>query len=466
MNTTVEAPAGDLWEGEPVAANRRPANPHPAARSNVEAERAVLGAMMISRDAIVDAETHLTAEAFYHPANGTVFSAIVTLASLDRPTDPIAVAEYLTATGDLGRIGGAPYLHDLLASAPIAAQAAYHAGIVAGLYRLRQLSMAVGRANQLVGAAGYEDADQVAEKIIDLVVGDTGSSTDGPKPWAELIPTFVRHLEDNGKPPEETSRALIPTGWVDLDRLLDGGFTDGQLVVIAGRPGSGKSIAGVNIAQRAAFGRGMPVGVISLEMSASEIGMRMCSSDVRIPLTKLKAGQLDDADWSRVMSWTADTADAPLRIDEGPNLTVADIRARARRMKQRHGIEMLLVDYLQLVTPGRAESRQNAVADMSRGFKLLAKELGIPVLLIAQLNRGPEQRTDKRPQLSDLRESGSIEQDADVVIFVHRDDYYDSESPRAGEADLIVAKHRNGPTDTITVAAQLHLARFVDMAVI
>ncbi|MEV4117376.1 replicative DNA helicase [Micromonospora sp. NPDC049645] len=226
------------------------------------------------------------------------------------------------------------------------------------------------------------------------------------------------------------------------------------------------STASMDFARNAAIRANQAAAIFSLEMSKVEIVMRLLSAEARVPLHVLRSGQLSDDDWTKLARCMGEISEAPLFVDDTPSMNLMEIRAKARRLKQRHDLKMIVVDYLQLMTsPKRTESRQQEVADLSRGLKLLAKEVECPVIAVSQLNRGPEQRTDKRPQLSDLRESGSIEQDADVVILLHRDDYYDKESPRAGEADFIVAKHRNGPTDTVTVAAQLHLSRFVDMAI-
>lgn len=226
------------------------------------------------------------------------------------------------------------------------------------------------------------------------------------------------------------------------------------------------STASMDFARNAAVRNNLASAIFSLEMSKVEIVMRLLSAEARVPLNVLRSGQLSDDDWTKLARRMGEISEAPIFVDDTPNMNLMEIRAKARRLKQRHDLKLIVVDYLQLMTsPKRTESRQQEVADLSRGLKLLAKEVECPVIAVSQLNRGPEQRTDKRPQLSDLRESGSIEQDADVVILLHRDDYYDKESPRAGEADFIVAKHRNGPTDTITVAAQLHLSRFVDMAI-
>jgi replicative DNA helicase len=226
------------------------------------------------------------------------------------------------------------------------------------------------------------------------------------------------------------------------------------------------STASMDFARNAAIRHNCASAIFSLEMSKVEIVMRLLSAESRVPLHVLRSGQLSDDDWTKLARRMGEISEAPLFVDDTPNMNLMEIRAKARRLKQRHDLKMIVVDYLQLMSsPKRTESRQQEVAELSRGLKLLAKEVECPVIAVSQLNRGPEQRTDKRPQLSDLRESGSIEQDADVVILLHRDDYYDKESPRAGEADFIIAKHRNGPTDTITVAAQLHLSRFVDMAI-
>jgi len=257
----------------------------------------------------------------------------------------------------------------------------------------------------------------------------------------------------------------VPTGFSDLDRLLNG-LHPGQLIIVAGRPGLGKSTVSMDFARNAAIRSNCASAIFSLEMSKIEMVMRLLSAEARVPLHVLRSGQLTDDDWSKLARRMGEISEAPIFVDDTPSMNLMEIRAKARRLKQRHNLKLLVVDYLQLMTsPKRTESRQQEVADLSRGLKLLAKEIECPVIAVSQLNRGPEQRTDKRPQLSDLRESGSIEQDADVVILLHRDDYYDKESPRAGEADFIVAKHRNGPTDTVTVAAQLHLSRFVDMAI-
>jgi replicative DNA helicase len=256
----------------------------------------------------------------------------------------------------------------------------------------------------------------------------------------------------------------IPTGFVDMDRLTNG-LHPGQMIVIAARPAVGKSTFGLDIARAAAIHAHMATVIFSLEMGKNEITMRLLSAEARIPLQNMRKGTMREEDWTRLARTMGEVSEAPLFIDDSPNMSLMEIRAKCRRLKQKHDLKLVIVDYLQLMSSGkRVESRQQEVSEFSRALKLLAKELEVPVIALSQLNRGPEQRTDKKPQMSDLRESGSIEQDADMVILLHREDMYEKESPRAGEADFIVAKHRNGPTDTITVAFQGHYSRFVDMA--
>jgi replicative DNA helicase len=258
--------------------------------------------------------------------------------------------------------------------------------------------------------------------------------------------------------------AGVPTGFADLDNLTNG-LHPGQMIIVAARPGIGKSTLALDIARHAAVKHRKTAVIFSLEMSKTEITMRLLSAEAGIRLSQMRSGSMSEQDWEKIVRRMTEISDAPLFIDDSPNMTMMEIRAKARRLKQRNDLKLIVVDYLQLMTSGkRVESRQQEVSEFSRQMKLLAKELEVPVIAISQLNRGPEQRTDKRPMLSDLRESGSLEQDADMVILVHRPDASEADDPRAGEADLIVAKHRNGPTATVAVAHQLHYSRFADLA--
>jgi replicative DNA helicase len=253
------------------------------------------------------------------------------------------------------------------------------------------------------------------------------------------------------------------TGFKELDTLTHG-LHPGNMIVLAARPAVGKSTLGLDIARHASIHEGKTSVIFSLEMSRSEITMRMLSAEAKVMLGNIRSGVLNDDEWGRLAKRMGEISNAPLFIDDSPNMSMMEIRAKARRLKQRNDLQLIVIDYLQLMSSGKkVESRQQEVSEFSRSLKLLAKELGVPVIAISQLNRGPEQRADKKPMLSDLRESGSIEQDADLVILLHREDSYDPNN-RQGEADLIIAKHRNGPTRTIPVAAQLHFARFTNIA--
>jgi replicative DNA helicase len=434
---------------------------------DVAAEQCVLGGMLLSKDAIADVVEILRSSDFYRPAHATIFDAILDLYGRGEPADAVTTAAALANSGELGRVGGAGYLHTLISSVPTAANAAYYARIVSERAVLRRLVEAGTRIVQLgYGSAAGQGRD--VDEIVDLaqqVVYDVTERRISEEfaILADLLQPTVDEIEAAGA--QGGVMTGVPTGFEDLDRLLNG-LHPGQLIVVAGRPGLGKSTASMDFARCAAVRHNLTSAIFSLEMSKVEIVMRLLAAEARVPLHVLRSGKLSDDDWTRVARRMGEISEAPLFVDDTPNMTLMEIRAKARRLRQRHELKLVIVDYLQLMSsPKRVESRQQEVAELSRGLKLLAKEIECPVVAVSQLNRGPEQRTDKRPQLSDLRESGSIEQDADVVILLHRDDYYDKESPRAGEADFIVAKHRNGPTDTVTVAAQLHFSRFVDMAV-
>ncbi|WP_163512612.1 replicative DNA helicase [Fodinicola acaciae] len=433
---------------------------------DIAAEQSVLGGMLLSKDAIADVVEILRDSDFYRPAHAIIFEAILDLYGRGEPADPITVSAALTESGELPRVGGVGYLHTLIASVPTAANAGYYARIVAERAVLRRLIEAGTRIAQL-GYSGTVGSGRDVDDVVDLAqqavyeVTERRTSEDYTI-LEELLQPAMDEIEAIGAHGDVMSG--VPTGFVDLDRLTNG-FHAGQLIIVAGRPGLGKSTAGLDWVRSCSVRNHLTSVIFSLEMSKIEIVMRLLSAEARVPLHALRSGQLSEDDWTKLARQMGDISEAPLYIDDSPNMTLMEIRAKARRLKQRHDLRFILVDYLQLMSsPKRVESRQQEVSELSRGLKLMAKELEVPVVAVSQLNRGPEQRTDKRPQLSDLRESGSIEQDADMVILLHRDDYYEKESPRAGEADFIVAKHRNGPTDTITVAFQGHFSRFVDMS--
>ncbi|WP_246094891.1 replicative DNA helicase [Streptomyces roseicoloratus] len=429
---------------------------------DLDAERCVLGGMLLSADAIGDVVGLITARDFYRPAHATVFTAILALYGRGEPADPITVGAELTRCGEITRIGGASYLHVLVQAVPTAANAAYYAEIVADRAQLRRICEAGTRITQLAYGAEGEAAEIADAAQAALFEAVDVRREDEPKAPADTLEATFDELDRITR--NKGAITGLSTGFADLDALLQG-LHPGQLVVVAGRPGLGKSTLAMDFARACTVRAGKPALFFSLEMGRDEINMRLLSAEARVGLHRMRAGTLTEDDWDRLAKHRGALSAAPLFVDDAANLTLMEIRAKARRLKQTRGLALVVVDYLQLLTHGgrRTESRQQEVADISRSLKLLAKELAVPVIALSQLNRGPEQRVDKKPVLSDLRESGAVEQDADVVILLHREDAYDKESPRAGEADLIIAKHRSGPTATVTVAAQLHLSRFASM---
>ncbi|MFC5035004.1 replicative DNA helicase [Streptomyces sp. DSM 41987] len=428
---------------------------------DLDAEQSVLGALLLSKDAIGEVIDIVAGPDFYRPAHATVFNAVLDLYGRGEPADPITVAAELKRRGDLSRIGGAGYLHTLVQAVPTAANGTYYADIVRDRARLRRLV----EAGTAITALGYGDGD--ADEITDAAGAAFNAAVAIDESTASFRPadrsvSLMDRLEARSR--GEVTKG-VPTGFTDLDHLTNG-LHGGQVIVIAARPAMGKSTLAVDFLRSATIKHGLTGALFSLEMGGDEVHERIVSADARVAYYHLRSGELTEDDWIRIGHSVQRLETADLHIFEDAGLTVLQIKAHCRRLQQRGGLGLVVVDYLQLMqSSGRkAENRQVEVAEMSRQFKLLAKELNVPVVVLSQLNRGPEQRQDKKPMISDLRESGAIEQDADIVILLHREDAYDKESPRAGEADLIVGKHRGGPTSTITVAAQLHYSRFVDMA--
>lgn len=441
-------------------------DPGPADRvppQDVAAEQSVLGSMLLSKDAIGECSEIVQSIDFYRPAHETIHEAAVDLFSRGEPVDAITVSDELSKRGDLSRVGGTAYLHQLIASVPTAANASYYAQIIAERAMLRRLVEAGTRIVQM----GYAQGGGDVEDIVNAAQAEVYGVADRRKgedylALSELLEPTLDEIEHNAGSSGEM--VGVPTGFTSLDELTNG-LHPGQMVIVAARPAVGKSTFALDVARTAAIKHQLPTVVFSLEMSRTEITMRLLSAESEIPLQHMRKGRLEDRHWTKLAETQGRLQDMPLFIDDSPNMALMEIRAKCRRLKQRHNLKLVIVDYLQLMSSGkRVESRQQEVAEFSRALKLLAKELEVPVIALSQLNRGPEQRVDKKPQMSDLRESGSIEQDADVVILLHRESMYERESPREGEADVIVAKHRNGPTDTVVVAFQGHYSRFTNMA--
>jgi replicative DNA helicase len=448
-----QTPAGEN-RGE-YRADRTP--PH-----DMLAEQSALGGMLLSKDAVADVVESVRGVDFYIPKHEIIFDAILSLYSHGEPTDVITVTDELIKTGELSRAGGADYLHTLTRLVPTAANAGFYASIVAERALLRRLVEAGTRIVQM-GYAGEGEVLDLVNTAQAEIYGVTGSTTaEDYVPLNEAVGTAFEEIEAaNGT---DGKMVGVPTGFAEMDDLTNG-FHGGQLIIVAARPALGKSTLALDFARAASIGNDQPSIFFSLEMGRSEIAMRLLAAEASVPLQSMRKGTVDQRDWNKLAAVRGRINDAPLYIDDSPNMTLVEIRAKCRRLKQRVGLKLVVIDYLQLMTSGkRVESRQQEVSEFSRALKLLAKELQVPVIALSQLNRGPEQRADKMPAISDLRESGSLEQDADMVILLHRESAYEKDNPRAGEADLIVAKHRNGPTRTVTVAFHGHYSRFADLA--
>ncbi len=426
------------------------------------AEQSAIGGMLLSKDAVADVIESVRAIDFYMPRHELIFDAILSLYSHGEPTDVITVTDELTKTGELTRAGGADYLHTLTGLVPTAANAGYYAAIVAEKAVLRRLVEAGTRIVQMGYASEGEVVDLVNNAQAEIYGVTGGVEAEDFIPLTLAVETAIDEIE--AAKGRDGSMTGVPTGFAELDELTNG-LHGGQLIIIAARPALGKSTLALDFARAASIKHDMASIFFSLEMGRSEIAMRLLSAEASVPLQNMRKGTVDSRDWTTIAATRGRINDAPLYIDDSPNMTLVEIRAKCRRLKQKVGLKLVIIDYLQLMTSGkRVESRQQEVSEFSRALKLLAKELQVPVIALSQLNRGPEQRSDKMPAISDLRESGSLEQDADMVILLHRESAYEKENPRAGEADLIVAKHRNGPTRTVTVAFQGHFSRFTDMA--
>lgn len=439
---------------------------------NLEAEEAVLGAMMVSAVSLdpVFAEVRLEAGDFYRERHRVVFRAISDLYERDEPIDALTVSELLSQRGELDAAGGRDEVSLLASSTPAPGNAGHYAGIVKENSLLRRLLGAAQQIQQSIHGREGEPRDLVerAERILFEVAHQ--EHTSDFRRVAEILAEELERLEELSK--GDTTLTGTPSGFRDLDAIT-GGFQPGNLIVIAARPSLGKSALVANIAENVAAKYSRPVAFFSLEMSQTELAHRFIACRARIPGDKLRKGQVSQKDWPGVLRAGNELEQAPLWIDDSSDLGLLDLRAKARRLQAQEsangngGLGLVIVDYIQLM---RADSdpranRVELVGRMSRGLKILARELHVPVLGVSQLSRAPEQRPDKRPILSDLRESGSIEQDSDLVAFIYRDEYYKrEESDDPGGAELIVAKHRNGPTGTVRMVFLERYPRFADRA--
>ncbi len=429
---------------------------------SLEAEVSVLGACLLSRNAAIEVSEFLQAEDFYRSAHRTVYEAVQELMARSEPIDPVTLLDLLAATGRLAEVGGAQAIHDLVSATPTAANAVHYGRIVRDRALLRRLI----QAGTDIVKLGYDPTDDPiatvseAESIM-FGVADSGTTGEATA-LKDLLAESFRTIEELSEKGDDVTG--LPTGFRDLDRLT-AGFQPQNLIILAARPAMGKSSLSLSIAQYVTAELQEPVAIFSLEMSKQEIVQRLLSSEAMIDSSRLKTGRLEDHDWRKLGEALGKLAEAPLFIDDTPSINMMEISSKCRRLKQRYGLRMIIVDYLQLMTSHRrVDNRQEEVSQISRGLKMLAKELNVPVIALSQLNRSPEARTDKRPMLADLRESGAVEQDADIVGFIYRDEVYNEDSPDRGIAELIISKHRNGGTGVVKLAFLGHVTKFANLA--
>ena len=430
---------------------------------NLDAEESLLGAMLLSRAAIDAASEVLSPDDFYKPAHGHIYDAITSLSGQGEPVDPVTVAEELRRHDLIDAIGGPATLLSLQAATPATSNAGRYAKIVEELSLLRAL---IGVAGE-IAEIGYRVPDDVTKALDDAesMVFKVAEhrQADSMSRLHDLLDKTLDDLEAIYERGDTVTGT--PTGYIEFDNLTSG-LQPNSLVVVGARPGMGKTSFAMGMAAHAALEAQQPVLFFSLEMSRDELAQRLLCSEARIDSVKVRNGRLSEDDWRWISHAIGRLGNANLWIDDNPNVTVMEIRSKARRLQREVGqLGMIVVDYIQLMSShGSAENRQTEVAEISRGLKILARELKCPVVALAQLNRGLEQRADKRPLLSDLRESGSLEQDADIVAFLYRDEQYNPDTPDAGTAEVLVAKHRAGPTSVVRLAFLSHYTKFANMA--
>ncbi|WP_409290857.1 replicative DNA helicase [Peribacillus sp. SCS-37] len=429
---------------------------------NIEAEQAVLGAIFLEPSSLTLASEVLIPEDFYRNAHQKIFDVMLRLSDSGKPVDLVTVTEDLQASKQLEDVGGVSYLSELAGSVPTAANIEYYARIVEEKSLLRRLI----RTATTIAQDGYAREDEVenllgeAEKNIMEVANRKNSGA-----FQNIKDVLVKAYDNiellHNRVGDITG---IPTGFSELDRMT-AGFQRNDLIIVAARPSVGKTAFALNIAQNVATKAGENVAIFSLEMGAEQLVMRMLCAEGNINAQNLRTGSLTDEDWRKLTMAMGSLSNSGIFIDDTPGVRISEIRSKCRRLKQEHGLGMILIDYLQLIQGnGRSgENRQQEVSEISRSLKALARELQVPVIALSQLSRGVEQRQDKRPMMSDIRESGSIEQDADIVAFLYRDDYYDKESENKNIIEIIIAKQRNGPVGTVSLAFVKEYNKFVNL---
>ncbi len=430
---------------------------------NLEAEQAVMGGVFLSNTIFNDLVDIVKSDDFYSPAHQEIFRAFEALYSRNAPIDLVTVNEYLTAGGLIDSVGGPVYLAELANSVVSSANALYHAEIVAEKSIQRSLiDTAASIINESFEAQDVKELlDHSEQAIFEITDAKKNTTIKGSK---ELIKEVFQELES--RVAQKSLVTGIQTTYHKFDEMT-AGLQNSDLIIIAGRPSMGKTAFALNVAMRAALHAGVTTAVFSLEMAMGQLMTRMLATHGKVDLSRLRTGQLDDEDWAKLYDAAQDLTEAPLFIDDTPAITTMELRARCRRLKSQHNLGLVMVDYLQLMrSSARVDSREQEISDISRSLKALAKELQIPVIALSQLNRKVEERTDKRPMMSDLRESGAIEQDADIILFLYREDFYNKkeDKPITNKAEVIIGKQRNGPTGIVELAFFGNYTAFENLA--
>lgn len=427
---------------------------------SIEAEQSVLGSMIIDKTAINTAVEIIRPDDFYKPANGEIYSAIIDLFNKNEPVDLITLQEELKRRGSLEAVGGVSYLANLSGGVATTANTEYYCKIVDEKSTLRKL---ISSSNEIIGKA-YEDSEEVniiieaAEKnIFDIT---QGSQREGFSPINEVLLDSFAKIEEMAA--NKGGLTGLTTGFIDMDIKLSG-LQKSDLVLLAARPSMGKTALGINMVTNSALKAGAKVAVFSLEMSKEQLVQRMIAGTAHVDLQKIISGRLDEEEWLNIINSMGPLSAANVYIDDTAGISLMEMKAKCRRLKIEKGLDLVVIDYLQLMQmEGKQESRQQEISSISRGLKALAKEMDCPVVALSQLSRAPELRADHRPILSDLRESGAIEQDADVVLFLYRDDYYNEDSDQKNIGEVIIAKHRNGPTGTLELVFKKEYTKFLN----
>ncbi len=428
---------------------------------DIEAEQAILGSMLTDKDAVISALEVLKEDSFYREDNRAIFSAILSLYSKSEPVDIITVKSELTEQGNFERVGGLEYLAGLPERVPTTANVDMYIKIVEEKASLRSL---IQTSNEMI-SLGYdesENADSILEmaerKVFELT---QKKNTKGYTPLKDVLVESFNELEKLYN--QKGFITGVPSGFIDFDRKT-AGLHNSDLIILAARPAMGKSAFAINIATNAAVKSHIPVAIFNLEMSKAQVGNRILCSEAMVDSNKVRTGLLEDDDWVKLATTLGTLSDAPIYIDDTPGINITGIRTKCRKLKMEKNIGLIVIDYLQLIQgTGKTNSREQEIAEISRSLKVLAKELDVPVIALSQLSRSSEQRNDKRPMLSDLRESGSIEQDADIVVFLYRDDYYNKESEKRNIAEVIIAKQRSGDTGTVELNWMGNYTKFANL---